>query len=113
MFLMLYLMGMQNTPDKGSWTVDQPTMDEYAIDMYFHDHSAMLMFRLTDNEVTIERVGSKPSMAYTLQETVIVDGVLHELQMMVSDEKIEEPDRLLRLVDVNAIEKARSSLAFV
>lgn len=110
---MLYLMGMQNTPDKGSWSVDQPTTEEYAVDMYFHDRTGSIMIRLLDDKVTIDRMGSRPSMAYTLQETVIVDGVLNELQNMVSDDKIAEKDRLLLLEEATAIERARESLSFL
>lgn len=109
---MLYLMGELNTPNKGTWKIDQPTADEYAIDMFFHDRSAVLMLRLTESAVTIDRMGSTPSMAYNMQESVIVDKMLDELQKMVSDGDIAQKDRLLELHEANAIEMARQSLAF-
>lgn len=113
LFLMLYLMGMQNTPDHRSWAVDQPTGDLYAIDCYYHDKTAVLMIRLTNDTITIDRFGSTPSMSYVMQESVIVDGILDELSSCAFDENVVDNDRLLQLPDPkDAIEKARENLAF-
>jgi len=112
LFLMFYLMGEQNTPEKGSWKIDQPTTDEYAVDIYYHDRTAVLMIRLTENMITIDRMGSTPSTSYIMQEAVIVDGILDELQRMVSEGGIARKDRLILLKDENAIVKAREALAF-
>lgn len=113
LLLMFYLMGMQNTPDRGSWTPDQPSKDEYQVDMYYHDRSAAIIIRLLESEITIDRMGSAPSMSYLMQETIIVDGVLDELQACVFEGDIAEEDRLLVLAEPkDAINKARESLAF-
>lgn len=114
LFLMFYLMGMQNTPDRGSWKADQPTRDEYVIDCYFHDRTAMLSIELSEehNIITIDRIGAVPSNAYVMQETVIVEGILDELQQMASDESIEPESRLLQLSEPEAIEQARAALSF-
>mmetsp|Transcript_16059 Transcript_16059/g.34795 ORF Transcript_16059/g.34795 Transcript_16059/m.34795 type:complete len:130 (-) Transcript_16059:91-480(-) len=83
-------------------------------------------------EIRIYRCGSRPSTSYLMQESVIVDGVLDELQNLAglggatttgtttssttSDEneepEIADEDRLLIPDPENAIEEARESLAF-
>lgn len=113
LFLMFYLMGMQNTPDRMSWKADQPTRDEYVIDYYYHDRTAMLTIELGEEHITIDRIGAVPSNAYMLQETVIVGGILDELHQCAFDDSIEEENRLLQLLDPkDAIEQARAALAF-
>ena len=95
LFLMFYLMGMQNTPDQNSWKADQPSTEEYVIDYYFHDRTSMLTIELLDEEITIDRIGTAPSTAYSMQETVILEGILDELHQCAFDESIEEDNRLL------------------
>ena len=112
LFLMFYLLGVQNTPEKGTWRIDQPTADEYVVDMYFHDRTAAIMLTLTEEKVTIDRMGSTPSTAYIMQETVAVDGILEELQKMATDVEINREDRLILLTDENAIVNAREALSF-
>lgn len=112
---MFYLMGMQNTPDPNSWKADQPTTDEgeYVVDLFFHDRSAMLSIELADDKITIDRIGSTPSTAYIMQESVILEGILDELHQCAFDEEIEEENRLLILREPkDAIENARDALAF-
>jgi len=127
LFLMLYLLGEQNKPEKGSWVVDQPTTDEYSVDFYYHDHTAALMIRLRDNNqnqiqnnnqiqndqtITIDRMGSAPSNSYIMQESVVVDGILEELQRMVDEADVKPEDRLLVLEQPDSIEAAREELSF-
>jgi hypothetical protein len=112
LFLMFYLMGMQNTPTKKTWKAHQPSTEEFAVDFWFHDHSAVLSVELSDEAVTIDRVGSTPSTQFLMQESVIVQGILDELEQIAKDERIELKDRLLVLQDQDAIEKARQALAF-
>jgi len=113
LFLMLYLMGLQNTPDKRTWRADQPSTEEYVIDFWFHDKTGILTITLGENEIAIDRVGSSPSTAYMMQESVVVNGVLDELQQCVFDESIEEANRLLALEEPkDAIDRARDALAF-
>lgn len=113
LFLMLYLMGMQNTPEKRSWLADQPSTDEYVVDFFYHDKTALLSLELTDKRITIDRVGSDPSTSYLMQESVIVEGLLNELDVCAFDESVPEPNRLLILQEPkDAIEKARDALAF-
>ena len=112
LFIMFYLMGMQNTPDKGSWTADQPSTEDYVVDFYFHDRSASLSVELTENSITIDRVGSSPSTAYLMQEATIIQGILDELDQCASDDKIETGNRLLVLQEQDAIAKAQQTLSF-
>jgi hypothetical protein len=82
--------------------------------MYYHDRTAVLTVKLSKNQITIDRIGSAPSMSYLAQESVIVDGILDELQVCVTQDDINDEDRLLLLPEPqDAIEKARESLAFM
>ncbi len=157
LFLMFYLMGMQNTPDQNTWRADQrlmsvnvnpsgyetengasePEEKKHVLEMLYEtDRSGMLQIELIPDkpnkqaEIRIYRCGSRPSTSYLMQESLIVDGVLDELQN-ISGEKdlataiprsdnpnvgqeaeIAEEDRLLITDPPNAIEAARESLAF-
>jgi hypothetical protein len=112
LFLMFYLLGMQNTPDKNSWKAHQPSTEEYVLDFWFHDQSAVLSVELNQDFVTIDRVGSTPSTQYLMQEAVIVNGMLDELSKCATDHNVSRNDRLLVLEEDDAIEKARESLSF-
>lgn len=113
LFLMLYLMGMQNTPDPRSWRADQPSTDDYVLDYWYHDQSAILTITLLEDRITVDRTGSNPSTAYLMQETVILQGILDELHQCAFDESVSEPDRLLILpAPKDGIDKARDSLSF-
>ena len=111
LFLMFYLMGMQNTPDRNSWRADQPTREEYVVEMFYHDATGMLSVELLDDEIKIIRTGSRPSTTYLMQESVIVQGILDELNQCAFDENVAESDRLL-LTKPDAIDIARSELSF-
>ena len=115
LFLMFYLMGLSNIPDKNSWRANQPmtSKDEYVIDFMFHDRTGLLTLTLDDDEITIDRTGATPSNAYMMQETVIVQGVLDELQAMATDENVAEKDRLILLLKPEeCIDKVRGELSF-
>lgn len=113
LFLMFYLMGMQNTPDRKTWRANQPSSEDYIVDFYYHDQSGLLSIKLGNDEVTIDRLGTNPSNAYIMQESVIIEGLLNELNTCAFDESVAEPDRLLLLKEPrDAIEKARDALAF-
>ena len=87
--------------------------DEYVIDFMFHDRTGLLTLTLNDDEITIDRTGATPSNAYMMQETVIVQGVLDELQAMATDENVAEKDRLLLLLKPEeCIDKVRGELSF-
>lgn len=112
LFIMLYMMGMQNTPDPGSWKADQPSKSEYVVDLYYKDGSAILSVELTEDSIIVSRVGSSPSTAYTMQESSIVQGILDELRVCAFDENVALENRLLVLKEDDAIDKAQSMLSF-
>ena len=170
LFLMFYLMGMQNTPDRKTWRADQKLMSvnvsprgyesddddnydgdddnsqveekKYVLEMLYDvDRTGMLQIELLPSsprnpnrpaEIRIYRFGSRPSTSYLMQESVIIDGVLDELQNISGEkdlattiprsdnpnvgedkqEDIADEDRLLITDPPNAIEAARKSLAF-
>ena len=122
LFLMFYLMGMQNTPDANSWKANQPVSEEekeevgvYVLEMYFTDGTGMIQIELSpgdDSEVRVYRYGSLPSTAYLMQESVIVDGILDELHQCAFDDSVAPEHRLLIPEPKSAIEDAREALAF-
>jgi hypothetical protein len=112
LFLMFYLLGIQNNPEKGTWRIDQPSTDEYIVHLYFQDKTAGLMIVLGETQVSIDRIGSKPSMMYMLQETVVIDGILEELQRLATDNEVKQDDRLILMKDEQAITSAREELSF-
>ena len=114
LFLMFYLIGLQNTPDKGTWRADQPSSEDYVIDFWYHDHSAVLSVTLSEEnkKITLNRVGSRPSTAYMMQESLVVQGLLDELEQMATDPDVALENRLLVPETENSIEMAREALAF-
>lgn len=125
LFLMFYLMGMQNTPDPNTWRADPSSSssnsrngedDEssrlYTVEALYGDQSAMISVELLSNEIRICRIGSCPSMAYLVQESVLVDGILDELEQCATEANVAEQDKLLIPNPSNAIERARGALAF-
>ena len=114
LFLMFYLMGLQNTPDKGTWRADQPTSEDYVVDFWYHDNSAVLSVTLSEErkKITIDRVGSQPSTGYMIQESLVVQGLLDELETMATDPDVALENRLLVPETEQSIEMARDALAF-
>jgi hypothetical protein len=136
LFLMFYLLGMQNTPEANSWRAHQPTAptssktskssslndveqvqepwNEHVVEFLYHDHSALLSVAMSerDQRITIARVGSKPSTAYMMHESTIVQGILNELEQMATDQQVPPDKRLLIVQPENAIDAARDALAF-
>jgi hypothetical protein len=91
------MLGMQNTPDKKSWRADQPSGEEYIIDMFYHDATGVITIELLEEEIRITRC---------------VQGVLDELHQFAFDESVPEEDRLLLPEPREAIDMARDSLSF-
>lgn len=113
LYMSLFFMGMSNTPDKGSWQSWQS--GDAGIDVYFHDQTGALLIELCEetNRILVDRMGTSPSNAYMMQESVIIDGLLDELDTIANDEEIPLEDRLIVLKDPgDAIDAARESLAF-
>lgn len=103
----LHLIGLQNTPDKGSWQANQAS--DTVLDMKFRDGSAMFSISLGDEGISVSRYG-QPSLPYLLQESVILHSVLDEINSLANEGDIEEENRLLKLQDQDSIEEVRSTL---
>ncbi|KAG7341552.1 hypothetical protein IV203_023504 [Nitzschia inconspicua] len=121
LFLMFYLMGMQNTPHAKAWKANQPVSsggDDHVLEMFFHDATGMIQIELltseneTGSEVRVLRCGSVPSTAYLMQESVIVDGILDELHKCAFDDSVAPSNRLLIPEPATAISDAREALSF-
>mmetsp|Transcript_12650 Transcript_12650/g.24322 ORF Transcript_12650/g.24322 Transcript_12650/m.24322 type:complete len:206 (+) Transcript_12650:203-820(+) len=112
LFLMFYLMGMQNTPSPKTWAANQPSTEDYVVDFWYHDNSAVLSVTLTDTKITINRVGSRPSTGYMIQESLVVQGLLDELETMANDPNVAKENRLLIPETERSIATARDALAF-
>lgn len=109
-FLQIYLVGEQNKPVKGAWVLS--SNDETgSLEMYYKDGTGMFSIGLNDNRVKIDRYGERPSLEYALQESVMLHGVLDELNQIAFEvEDIAKEKRLLQLVNEDAISKARETL---
>ena len=114
----MYLMGVD--PPK-TWQINQSDEGEKPfLHAIFKDHTGMVSIQFTDQYINIKRHVEGPSLAYLLQESVLLHGVLDEIENLAYgykggtselDGPIAIEDRLLILVDpLNAIEQARSTL---
>jgi len=111
LYLSLYFMGECNTPTRRTWRADQTP--DGGIDLYFRDRTGALILAFNDSGMSVSRLGSAPSMEYVMQESVMLRGMLNQLDEITGDDKIGEGDQLLSLVEPgDAIEKVRENLAF-
>jgi hypothetical protein len=111
LFIVMYLLGQASIPHKQAWKVDRPSSEEYIIDFWFHDQSAILSIELippisetdaSDNSksvIHINRIGSSPSKQYLIHEAVVLQGLLNEILLCATDPAVAEQDRLLVLPD--------------
>lgn len=106
----LYLMGLQNTPEPNSWKASQS--DNSEVNLRYCDLSGSIIIQFTDDGITVDRLGSSPSMKYLTAESMIVNGFLDELHAIVYDGDVVNEDRLLTLAEPDAIEKAREFVSF-
>lgn len=109
-FLNIYLVGQCNTPEQGTWLVRQD--DDGNLDLYFKDGTGMLSLVFSEVEIKANRYGQKPSLQYMLNESIMLHGLLDELNTLAFEVKdIEEEKRLIRLDNPgDAIEIAREKL---
>jgi hypothetical protein len=111
-FLQIYLVAEQNKPHvKGSWVLNN-NEEKGTLDMYYKDGTGMFsMELLQDMCIRIDRYGSRPSLQYMLQESVMIHGILDELQSIAFEVTDIEPEkRLIQFLDDDAIVKARGTL---
>jgi len=103
----LHLIGLEQA--KETWRPNQSS--DNVLDMYFiKDNSAMFQITIDDDAIRVDRYG-KPSLQYLLQESVVLHGVLDELNTLCFDGEIAVGNRLLQLEEPgDAIDKARAIL---
>mmetsp|Transcript_26770 Transcript_26770/g.39602 ORF Transcript_26770/g.39602 Transcript_26770/m.39602 type:complete len:188 (-) Transcript_26770:2569-3132(-) len=107
--IQIHMVSQGNLPEKGTWFPKQN--EDGGLDLYYKDGSGMCTIVITEYAVKAERYGSKPSLQYLLQESVLLHTVLDELEKTAFDvEDIEEEKRLLQLKEKDGIEKARETL---
>jgi hypothetical protein len=108
-FLQIYLVGECNTPEKASWLSRQN--ESGRIDMFYKDATGMCSIDFTEHSIIVERHGSSPSLRYQLQESVLLHGLLDELNTLAFGvDDIDEEKRLLRFMDKDALNIARETL---
>lgn len=110
LYCSLYLMGLQNTPEKNSWKASQS--DSSEVNLRYSDLSGSIIIRFNDDGIVVDRLGSLPSMKYLMHESMVLNGFLDELHSIVYDGDIGAENRLLTLEDSDAIEKAREAVSF-
>lgn len=106
----LYLMGVQNTPEKGCWKASQS--DNSEVNLRYTDLSGSIIIQFTEDGINVDRLGSSPSMKYLLHESVILNGFLDELNAIVYAGDVGDANRLLTLEESDTIEKARDFVSF-
>lgn len=107
-FLQIYLVGECNTPTKASWQCRQT--ESGGIDMFYKDATGMCSIDLTEYAIKVQRHGTFPSLQYQLQESVLLHGLLDELNTLAFLDDIEEEKRLLRFRNSDALDTARETL---
>ena len=108
-FLQIYLVGQQNLSSQGSWALNNNDENE-SIDMYYKDGTGMFSLVIKDTGLKVDRYGSRPSLEYMLQESIMLHGLLDELTQVAEAEDIEPEKRLIKFQDAEAISKARETL---
>eukprot|EP00980_Cylindrotheca_fusiformis_P027821 scaffold22560_cov135-Cylindrotheca_fusiformis.AAC.32 len=108
-FLQIYLVGQQNIPSQGSWALNNNDENQ-SIDMYYKDGTGMFSLGIKETGISVDRYGGKPSLEYVLQESVMLHGLLDELNEVAEADDIEREKRLIQFKDSDAVEKARESL---
>jgi hypothetical protein len=107
--IQVHMVSQGNKPEKGTWFPKQN--EEGGLDLYFKDGTGMCTVAMTEYCVKAERYGSKPSLQYLLQESILLHSVLDELEKTAFEvDDIEQEKRLLTLRDPDGIEEARKSL---
>lgn len=93
---LLSMGGLQNEPQHNTWTVTQLD-DPPGLSLTFSDNTAVVAVTFTDSSISFSRIGSTPSMAYRLQEAVIIGAFLKEIESLANGDggNIAVENRLL------------------
>ena len=118
-YLQLFLVTQQNTPVKGSWLLNANEEVEEYLEVYYKDGTGVVLIQFDDlYGMRIKRKGKRPSLQYMLQESVLLHGLLDELNVIAfgqegdDDEDVDDDKRLLQFTDENkdVLSKAREVL---
>jgi len=116
LLLMLHLMGQQNSPAKGTWKCQQREEEdgEDVIVMHFMvDQSASLSVIITDWGIKVKRRGITPSMQFMIQESILLQGLIDQLDHVLYSDEVKEGNRLLVLkYPLDGLDKARAAIPF-
>jgi len=106
----LFLIGQQGTPMKGTWKANQAS--DAVLDMFHMDNTAMFSVVMTEKSISVDRYGLEPSLRYNLHESLVLQGLLDEIQTLALEgEAVEEENRLVVFSNADtAIEDARAKL---
>ena len=114
--LQIHLVSEQNKPEPKTWVVRQSDENSGELQIYYTDGTAMLSILLQESSITMQRHGSRPSLQYQIQESVLLHSVLDELSNVAfgvdedDDKKIDMDKRLLVLQNPDAIKVAQATL---
>lgn len=126
--IQMYLVGLQKDGSGNSspntWLPRQGEGDgkDHMLEVYYGDGTGMCAIDFQSTGIVITRHGSRPSLQYVLQESIMLHGILDELDgialgqvldeqgQLNENETIEFDKRLLQLIDDDAISKARETL---
>lgn len=113
-YLQIFLVGGQNKPSQGSWVLNQND-ERQTLEMFYADGTGMFAIDVKEYGIQVKRYGQKPSLQYMLQESVLLGGLLDELEILafgVEDENIAPEKRLLQFSDdqTDVLSKVRETL---
>ncbi len=107
----LYLMGVQNTPEKGCWKASKS--NDAEVNLRYVDLSGSIIIQFSEEAITVDRLGSAPSNKYLMHESMILNGFLDELNTIVYEGSVSEENRLLTLPEPgNQLDEARDAISF-
>ncbi len=109
LYLSLFFIGEANTPEKGSWRMNQN--GDGGIDLYYKDATGALIVIFKEDAIIVKRLGSSPSMDYLMQESSMLNGMLDQLDEIAMDSSINESDRLI-CIEGDEINTVRETLSF-
>ena len=106
----LYLMGIQNTPDAGSWKASKA--DDSEVNLRYRDLSGRIIVRFQEDGITVDRLGSAPSMSYLAAESTVLNGFVEELRAIVYEGDVAAENRLLTLESESVLDDALNTVSF-
>lgn len=110
-FLKIYLVAAQNEPTPGSWAIGGDEGNVDSINVYYKDGTGMVAVILNDKDIEIQRHGKSPSLQFVLQESLLLHGLLDELQSLAENEEVEEVKRLVQWANgKQTVDDARDKL---